>query len=766
MSIKSHKDYTLEKERLEYTKEYLDVTLKAIEEYKSNSFNAMKEDLGSDDATENSMAYINMMLKSQTMDFAEKNYYGYKKALSKPYFARIDFTPNGENITQKVYIGKTSLMKAENNEMLIVDWRAPISSIYYDGSLGHVTYESEDGILEGDLSLKRQFTIENGELKNILDIDITANDEFLQDSLSASAESRLKDIASTIQAEQNKVIRAPLNRPIIIQGVAGSGKTTIALHRIAYFMYTYEKTFNPENFLIIAPNNLFINYISEVLPELGVENVKQNTYVDFMKILLGIKPKVINKDDSLSEIIEGKNKNINEKIWTDKFKGSWEFVNIINSYIKDIEKEVVPKEDFVVRGKTLLENHVIVKMFFEDLHMYPFKRRIKEIEKSLKNKLSLVDKDLVKKVEFSYDLAINKARKATGDKEEVRKKVVELINERDHQIKLAEDEIKNAVKNYLEKFNIKNLFDYYLDFLSEETLLKHSGSYLTKDQVKVLSENSLKDINSKKIYLEDLAPLVYLKHRIYGFDKKISVKSVVIDEAQDFSVFEFYALKESLNTCMFTLLGDTSQGIYSYRSFNSWEEVIEKVFKQDKPSYMTLVQSYRTTIEVMNLGNEVIKSLNDDKTVIAKPVIRHGEKPDYIEFENKNNLIEGLEDKIISRINENYKSIAIICKTLKECKEVKKLLDKSGKIEAMILNDKNKEYEAGVIILPSYLAKGLEFDNVFIVNISESYSEDDLDTKLLYVAITRTLHRLHIYTLNGKVPILNKLYKNNKEIFN
>ena len=766
MSIKNHKDYALEKERLEYTKKYLDVTLKAIEDYKSNSFTAMKEDLGSEDATENSMAYINMMLKSQTMDFAEKNYYGYKKALNKPYFARIDFTPNGENITQKVYIGKTSLMKAENNEMLIVDWRAPISSIYYDGSLGHVTYESEDGTLEGELSLKRQFTIENGELKNILDIDITANDEFLQESLSASAESRLKDIASTIQAEQNKVIRAPLNKPIIIQGVAGSGKTTIALHRIAYFMYTYEKTFNPENFLIIAPNNLFINYISEVLPELGVENVKQNTYVDFMKSLLGLKPKVINKDDSLSEIIEGKNKNINEKIWTDKFKGSYEFINIINSYISNIEKEVVPKDDFVVRGKTLLENDAIVKMFFEDLQMYPFKRRIKEIEKSLKNKLSLVDKDLVKKVEFSYDLAINKARKATGDREEVRKKVVDLINERDNQIKLVENEIKNAVKNYLEKFNIKNLFDYYLDFLSEETLLKHSGKYLTKDQVKVLSENSLKDITSKKIYIEDLAPLVYLKHRIYGFDKKINVKSVVIDEAQDFSVFEFYALKESLNTCMFTLLGDTSQGIYSYRSFNSWEEVIEKVFKKDKPSYMTLVQSYRTTIEVMNLGNEVIKSLNDEKTVIAKPVIRHGEKPEYIEFENKNSLIEGLEDKIIYRINENYKSIAIICKTLKECKEVKKLLDKSGKIEAMILNDKNKEYEAGVIILPSYLAKGLEFDNVFIVNISETYSEEDLDTKLLYVAITRTLHRLHIYTLDGKVPILNKLYKYNRDIFN
>lgn len=765
MSVKNHKDYTIEKERLDYTKEYLKKTLLAIEEYKSNTLGSMQEDVEYMDTNENSSAYIAMMLKSQVMDFAEKNYYAYKRAIDKPYFARIDYTSSGENKVQRIYIGKTSLMKAEDNEMLIVDWRAPISSIYYDGRLGEVEYETEDGVEKGELSLKRQLSIEKGDLNQILDIDITATDAFLQASLSASAESRLKDIASTIQAEQNKVIRAPLNQPIIIQGVAGSGKTTIALHRIAYFMYTYEKTFDPENFLIIAPNNLFINYISEVLPELGVENVRQNTYVDFMKFLLGAKPKINGRDDALATIIEN-TKDTDDLVWVSKFKGSEDFIKIVNSYVNSIEEEVLPIEDFVVRGRTLMNNSDIRKMFLEDLNIYSFERRIKEIEKSLKNKLSMVDKDLVKKVEFSYDLAINKERKSKGDPEERRLRVVALIEERDKQIIKVEKEIKNAVKDYSKKFKLKALNDYYRDILSEKTLINYGKDIISKAKAKLLSKYSLNRFEDKKIDLEDLAPLVYLKHKIYGFDKKINVKSVIIDEAQDFSVFEFYTLKEALGTSMFTLLGDMSQGIYSYRSFNNWNEVIEKVFKNEKPSYMTLVQSYRTTIEVMHLANEVIKFLKDKETVIAKPVIRHGEKPDYQKFSDKNILLEKLEEKIIMRQSENYKSIAILCKTLKECKSLKKMLDKSGKIESTVLSDKNKEYEAGVIIVPSHLAKGLEFDNVFLVSIGEEYKETELDIKLLYVAITRTLHRLHIYSLDGKISVLDKIETENNNLFN
>ncbi|MEF9951880.1 MAG: RNA polymerase recycling motor HelD [Clostridium sp.] len=762
MSVKKHKDYKLENERLEYTKDYLNKTLKAIEEYKSSTYLGMQEDMLDMDMTDNSTAYINMMLKSQVMDFAEKNYYGYKRAINKPYFARIDYRAEGETKAQRIYIGKTSLMKAEDNEMLIVDWRAPVASIYYDGRLGDVEYETENGQEKGELSLKRQISIEDGKLNDILDIDITATDAFLQASLSANAESRLKDIASTIQSEQNKVIRAPLNNPIIIQGVAGSGKTTIALHRIAYFMYTYEKTFDPDNFLIIAPNNLFINYISEVLPELGVENVGQSTFVDFMITLLGMKPKINGRDEFLGNLLEKKDEN-NDEVWCKKFKGTMEFVDIIDRYLKNIEETIIPDEDFIVRSRKLLDGETIRRMFLEDLAIYPFERRIKEIGKSLKNKLSLVDKDLIKKVEFSYDMAITKERKSQGDPEERRKRVVALLEERDRQLKMAEDEVKNAVKNYQNKFKVKSIIDYYREALEENNLIQYSNGSLTKAKAKIISK-SIKDLTEKKMDLEDLAPLVYIRSKIKGMDKKITVKSVVIDEAQDFSIFEFYALKKALSTSMFTLLGDMSQGIYDYRSFDTWNQVIETVFKNDKPSYMTLVQSYRTTIEIMNLANEVIKKLNNKDTVLAKPVIRHGENPSFNEYEDKKNLLEDIAHNI-NDAKKDYASIALLCKTLKECKTLKKHLDKIG-IDSAVLSDKNIEYEAGVIIVPAHLAKGLEFDCVFVITLDDVYCETTLDIKVLYVAITRTLHSLKVFAMKDTQPILKKIYEDKQDIFN
>jgi len=249
-----------------------------------------------------------------------------------------------------------------------------------------------------------------------------------------------------------------------------------------------------------------------------------------------------------------------------------------------------------------------------------------------------------------------------------------------------------------------------------------------------------------------------LKHRVIGFDKKIDIDSFVIDEAQDFSVFQFYALKEILNTNKITLLGDIAQGIHSYRGIKNWQEVIDSVF-QNKSSYMTLVQSYRTTIEIMELANEVIKKLNDSEIVIAKPVIRHGEKATYKTFNNELLLLDELQSRIEEMIKEEYKSIAIICKTKDECLKVKKYLDKYKEVSSKVLDDKEEVYEAGVVLVPSHLAKGLEFDVVLIANIDEEYLETELDIKLLYVAMTRTLHRLFIYCIEGKISILNDIRK-------
>lgn len=757
MSVKNHPDYKEEKERLDYTIKYIQKTLDATDTYKKLYKDTIKGAMSDLYDLDNNLGYTEILLNTEFIMAAEKNYYNYKKAKEKPYFARIDFKIKDEDKINKIYIGKTSLMKAEDDEMLIVDWRAPVANIYYEGRLGETSYETEDGLQEGELLLKRQLTVEKGQLENIFDIDITTTDEFLQASLEANADSKLKDIASTIQAEQNRVIRAEMNRPLIVQGVAGSGKTTIALHRIAYFIYRYEKTFNPENFLIIAPNNLFINYISDVLPELGVENVNQSTFEKFMLGLLGKGYKLTKPEEKLMYLIDNQDKEEDFSIWASKFKGSMEFKEIIDKYVDDIEKKFVPDKDFAIQGKVLMNRKDIESMFLKDLKYYPFHQRVTEIKKSLNNKLKLVDEGILTRIEMFYDKKINKIRREIENKEERREKVLKLIDERDKRLKYMALELKILIKKYVSNFPQDTLCDYYKKLLSKENILKYASKELNEEKIDFLCNSTNSLIDNGKIELEDLAPLIYLKHRIFGFEKKININTVVIDEAQDFSLFQFYVIKEILNTNRITILGDLSQGIHSYRAIDNWEEVLDKVFAYDEPNYMKLIQSYRTTVEVMNLANEVIKKLDNEGIVLAKPVIRHGLKPEFKEFDKEKELIEALEEKLKKAQGKQYKSIAVICKNIAECRRIKRYLDKNKVIECKILSERQKEYNAGVIIVPSYLAKGLEFDVVFITNIKETYSLNDLDIKLLYVAMTRTLHELFIYSKKGTLSLLNDI---------
>ena len=254
-----------------------------------------------------------------------------EKALISPYFARIEFKANDSKNAEKIYIGKTNIFDEDSN-IAVVDWRAPISSVYYDGKIGKTQYKCPEGIIEGDLLHKRQYIIEEAKLIDYNDIDITTNDQMLQDCLNENSDVRLKNIVSTIQSEQNKIIRANMFKPLIVQGVAGSGKTTVALHRIAYLVYTYEKTFRPDEFLIIAPNKFFLDYISNVLPDLGVDNVRQQTFEEFSLEIIGENIKIKNSNDELSKIVSEDSVEIQVILNSAKFKSCLKFKKIRKSY--------------------------------------------------------------------------------------------------------------------------------------------------------------------------------------------------------------------------------------------------------------------------------------------------------------------------------------------------------------------------------------------------------------------------------------------------
>jgi len=757
VAIKTKPDYQTEKDRLDFTKEKIKDAVLRIENNKDKYQQDIKQAMLDLDYLDSSQSYITILTTAQFMKMDRDSYERLVKGINNPYFARIDFKATDFK-KQKYYIGKFSLMDDKSKEPIVIDWRSPIAGIYYEGRLGEVEYKSPQGVINGDLSLKRQFTIEAGELVDYIDIDITTNDAFLQTSLEAGADNRLKDIASSIQAEQNRVIRADITGPLIVQGVAGSGKTTIALHRIAYLIYTYEDKFIPENFMVIAPNRLFINYISEVLPELGVERINQTTYTDFVLGLIGHKFKVINPHEKLVDLIENKlyekEKNLLQKAAT--FKGSLLYKELIDKYIENLEATFLPEEDFILESHVIYSYEDIKRLFLEEYTFLPVYKRLPLIKKVLSNKLKTAKQKILQEIEERYNKEIELIRYSMEESEETRLKLIELADERDEKLKEIKSPANTIIKKYLAKFPNLDLYKYYQDIISNlESLTANFFQILDKELVQFLSKNSLELLSKKNLEFEDLAALVYLKHRLFGFDEKTEVNHVVIDEAQDFNLFQFYILKTVLSTNHFSILGDLSQGIYSYRGTKDWHEVISQVFPDTQSQFLTLEQSYRTTIEIMDLANNVIKNAQLPNVILAKPVIRHGDKPQIAEFKNTKEIIDSITEKL-AELKGKFKSAAIICKTLDDCKLVKSHLQKEG-IKADILKGDEKEYHGGIVIVPSYIAKGLEFDIVFIVNIHGEYTFNELDVKLLYVAITRAMHKLYVYSIEGKIPILNKL---------
>ncbi len=760
MSAANHPAYKEELERCRYTLDYVEKSLKkALEKREKigNELESVQKHMSGDSSADYTSILVNTMLHD-TLALKVKNLY---TARGKPYFARVDYKENDSDRTEKLYIGKMSLSRDEDQEIVIVDWRAPIANLYYEGRLGQSSYECPDGTIEGDLLLKRQFSINNGNLDEIFDIDITTNDEFLQTYLGANAENRLKEIVSTIQEEQNKIVRAPMWKPLIVQGVAGSGKTTIALHRIAYLIYTFEKSFDPENFMIIAPNRLFLNYISEVLPELGVERVKQTTFEDFSMELIGKKFKLTDANGKLNMFV---NHNVTkEQIEYNSLvrsssilKTSMDFRDIIDEYLKEIEISFIPSKDITLGTKIIYSYDEINNLFLTQYGMWPIAQRMNEIKKSITTRLKTTKEQFIQQINAECDKKVARAKAGIPDGSERQKCIQEAFEKRDRVLKKIDTAAKSLVKDYVASLPKLSPYQYYVDLMDNaEVFDRIVGKYTDDHTCKFIREYTLGILNNKMIEQEDLAPIIYLKYKIYGIDEKIPVRHIVIDEAQDFSAFQFYVMKKIVKDSSFTILGDLCQGIHFYRGVRSWDEIVNNVFEGKKCEFLTLEQSYRTTVEIMEAANNVMEKLDNRDMVRAKPVIRHGDPVEYIQKKDIDDVAEDIAEKIEQAKRQGHKTIAVICKTMEECNQILPLIKKADK-NISVITGNEEEYKSGIVVVPSYLSKGLEFDVVLISNASRDYyTTSDLDIKLLYVAMTRPLHKLCIY-YTGEISSLLK----------
>ena len=660
---------------------------------------------------------------------------------TRPYFTRLDFTEKGQQ-PFTFYIGKYGLRDSATMEPFIYDWRAPISNLYYSGQLGHVSYTAPDGQIEGELTLKRQLDVREGRLLSVFDTDVMSQDAYLQKALTAMTGDRLKDIVTTIQSEQNLIIRHPLARNLIVQGAAGSGKTTVALHRIAYLLYAYADRLRPERMLILAPSPLFLNYISGVLPDLGVEHVRQTTYDGFLQSWLGTSYKIADgakRLDSLLKCTKGERDTLNR---ISVIKVSLTFRTLLNNFLEEYEKSFVPADGLVFGPARLYTREELDRFLLKDEAPFCYERRLAEFKKQLQKRVSGAVTAVTEWLRKECDrrVAIFEARMEEGP--ELRGKLRNLFASRDARIEETRSGAEPFVEKVMTGMPSCDPISIYSSFL--EKLLASGGD------LKLAAEHTLSYLGTRKtLEQEDLAPLALITFKAKELTRQ-AYRHIVVDEAQDLSPFMVSVLRTCMPDATFTLVGDLMQGITAGRGTSAWEQLSEGVFA-GRADVAFLTTSYRSTREIMGEAFKIAGSRQSSGDI---RVIRSGQPVSYRPAANQSALIHEITLAVQAARKEGMTSIAIIEKTAARASKLCGRLP--SELGAKLLDCGNDTYEQGLYVACAGDVKGLEFDAVIIADASaDVYSAGDLDAGLLYVAMTRALHSLTVlYTGNLVQPLI------------
>ncbi|MBL4936566.1 AAA family ATPase [Clostridium sp. YIM B02515] len=648
----------------------------------------------------------------------------YEKMLKSPYFGRFDFSEEGFDEIEKIYVGLSNLMDKRTEDIYVYDWRAPICSMFYRNELGRGFYNSPAGKIYGDVLLKRQYKIEASKLKYFFDSSIRINDEMLQEVLGRNSSDKMKSIVETIQKEQDIVIRDTENELLIVQGAAGSGKTSIALHRIAYLLYEgLNSKLNANDVLIISPNSIFSNYISDVLPELGEENVQQIIFEDLIK--------GESRQQQMERLIELQgSESFDASLESIKFKGSNEFVKILDRLLEYYERRLLSFKDIYYHGKTIETAQELKSIFLNNKINMPMAKRLARIENMILNKIHPLRKERLELIE----------------------KIVERTTET-HMFEIKSFSRLLAIKEankLMEHIRSFTYIDctklYKLLFEDRNLLLRLSKDIDLPENIDRIITDTRNNLNKGFVSYEDAAALLYLKLKLEGSENYDEVKQVVIDEAQDYYPMHYHIYKLLFKASRYTVLGDFNQTLEKQGSKDLYDYV-EKILHKTKTVKLNLNKSYRSSFEINAFNQRLLKEKQDFASFE-----RHEAEPEVkfmkdIESVNKEICIE-----IDEFHNKGYKNIAIICKDKKEAERIQKSL--GSLIEIKTLGDKKYDSKSSVVIIPSYLSKGLEFDAVLVYNASKENYKSDFDRRLLYIACTRALHQLVLYYTGDKCEFI------------
>lgn len=682
---------------------------------------------------------------------SHKHYYDQLNTLKRlkhsPYFGRVDFKENGDTRAEEIYIGIGSLMDEHDEEFLIYDWRAPISSLYYDYSPGRAEYETPEGTIQGEMELKRQFIIREGKLKGLFDTGVTIVDDLLQEVLGNNANTQMKSIVSTIQKEQNEIIRYDQSKYVLVQGVAGSGKTSAALQRVAYLLYRYRGKIDADQLMLFSPNPMFNSYVSQVLPELGEENMAQSTFLEYIDSRLQGKIAFEDAYTQLEYLLTAEqDQSYKTRLNGIRTKASLAFKAQLDEYIGSLLEEGMYFKNIKFRGETIVSAEEIQDYFYQLDEVNSIPNRIEFVAEWLLQKLTeqeqkereedWVQEEIEMLSKEEYLKIYHKVQKGRENED----RFDDYVREEQLLAKAVVKKHMNSVRRKVKELQFVHVSFIYKDFFRT----------LQSESEQQIASQTIEQLDRKYLLHEDVTPYLYVEDQLKGVQSNNKIRYLFLDEAQDYSPFQLEFFKQLFPNARMTILGDYNQAIYAH-NLDAANSLSEELYEQENYTKMTLMRSYRSTRPIIEFtkgmvaGGEAIEPFN-----------REGSIPTVTELDNQAQLVQAITKQIRIMEENNYETVAIICKTAQESREAYEKLVEYSPVQLM---DKDTyTFQKGIVVIPAYLAKGIEFDAVLLYNASQSQYHQEIERNLFYTACTRAMHELHLFSVGKVSPFIEETY--------
>ncbi|MDN4602321.1 RNA polymerase recycling motor HelD [Paenibacillus sp. F6_3S_P_1C] len=792
------KDWRLEQERLEWVREKLQARITELEpevagmhDQASDIRKRFWEEVTINTSTHEDFEETFYTINQQSAVLAERErghkrltqqWNNMKRLLPSPYFGRIDFQEKGLGFSEQIYIRVSSFVDEDGLSFLIYDWRTPIASMYYDSSPGLASYMTPIGRIDGTMELKRQFQIQYGQIRNMFDASETIGDNLLQQVLGKGADSQMKSIVATIQKEQNTIIRDDKSRMLIVQGAAGSGKTSAALQRVAYLLYKHRQTISADQIVLFSPNPMFASYISTVLPELGEENMQQTTFQEYLDYWLGSSLRPEDAFDQIEYVLTAKGTpGYEARLQGIEYKASDAYLHALQNYGIWLGREGMQFNSIRFRDHDLITAEQLSAKFYGYDLCLPLSNRVVLLQEWLQNELTMLERmereapwvqeemNYLDTEQYAEVFGMLHKDREVFDVAEQYAKVREIMSKTRRQDegdfgfagkeedmlrrKIVKESFKPLRKS-VRKFSFVDVKGIYEQlFVDEAAYREKTNGAVTPTLWPEICKQTRESMHRNELFHEDATPYLYVKEMIEGVRTNTEIRYVFVDEGQDYSSFQYEYLKKLFPRARMTVLGDFGQAIFTQATnLAAADSPLIRLFGEAETNLISLVRSYRSTREIVEFTRVM---LPDGDEIV--PFERKGQKPLLTKLNDKDELIAQMVANIAALKAEGFDSIAVITKTAAESQKAHESLGSQGGEDLQLITKETFNFEKGVMVIPVYLAKGVEFDAVLIYDASSEMYGQENERKLLYTACTRAMHRLHLYTTGDWSPFVQAL---------